>query len=98
MGSGGADWNDGIGRRFGSGNGEWGAVARFVDDRILEESKMALVVAPGAGHSHEVGGEFAEHDFDLLVRRFALDACEGGVWHLGLDTIGGHSIGHGGTV
>jgi hypothetical protein len=59
---------------------------------------MALLVAPRAGHSHEVGGELAEHDFDLLVRRLSLDACEGGVRHLGLDTIGGHSIGHGGSV
>ena len=87
-----------IGRRFGRGNGECGAVVRLVDSRILEESEMALLVAPRAGHSHEVGGEFPEHNLDLFVRRLSLDACEGGVRHLGLDTIGGHSIGHGGSV
>ena len=86
LGSGGSDRNDKIGRRFGGRNVESGAVARLIDGRILEEAEMALLVPPWAGNSHEVGGEFPEHDF--------LDTCEGGVQHLGLDTVGGDSIQH----
>ena len=55
---------------FGIRNGECGAVARQVDGWILEEAKIALFVPPWA---HEVGGEFPEHDFHLLVRRLSLD-------------------------
>ena len=98
LGSGGANRNDGIGRRFGVGNGECNAVARLVDGRILEEAEMALFMPPWTGNSHEHGSEFPEHDFHLLVRRFSLDACEGWVRHLGLDTVGGDSIQHGCSI
>ncbi len=55
---------------------------------------MTPPLAPWAGNSHEVSGKFLEHNFDLLVHRFSLDAREGGVRHLGLDTVGRDSIGH----
>ncbi len=47
-------------------------------------------MSPRAGDSHQVGGEFPKDHFNLLMRWFPLDVCEGGVRRLGLYTVGGN--------
>ena len=51
-------------------------------------------MSPRAGDSHQVGGEFLNDQFYLLMHWFPFDACEGGVRHLGLYTVGRNSIRH----
>ncbi len=59
---------------------------------------MALVVSPMAGDSHWVGGEFAEDQFQLFMCWFSSDMCQDRMCHLGLDAVGGHSIGYGCSI
>jgi hypothetical protein len=59
---------------------------------------VALVVSPRAGDSHKVGSEFTEDQFQLLMCWFPSDTCQDRMRHLGLDAVGGHSIGHGCSI
>jgi hypothetical protein len=89
---------NGIQRRFGGWYVEWCSISCKVEGWVVEESQVGLVVSPRAGDSHKVGGEFVEDQFQLLMRRLPLDTCQDRMWHLGLDTVGGHSIGHGCSI
>jgi hypothetical protein len=56
---------------------------------------VALVVSPRARDSHQVGGEFLQDHFEWFMHQFPSDMPQDRMWHLGLDTIGSHSIGQG---
>jgi hypothetical protein len=75
-------------------------VLHFVQGRGLglEGVPGSLCCVPRAGDSHKVDGEFAEDQFQLLMHWFPLDTCQDRMWHLDLDTVGGHSIGHGCSI
>jgi hypothetical protein len=69
-----------------------------MEGRVLEQSQMALVVSPRAEGSHQVGNEFMQDHFELFMHWLLLDTHQDGMWYLGLDTIGRHSIGHGCSI
>jgi hypothetical protein len=94
----GAGMDNWIQRRFGGWDVEWGYISCKVKGRVLEQSQLALVVSPRAGGSHQVSSEFAHDCFELLMPWFPLDMRQDGMWHLGLDTFGRHSIGHGCSI
>jgi hypothetical protein len=59
---------------------------------------VAFVVSPRAGDSHQVGGEFAEYQLQLLMCRLPKDTCQDRMQHLCLDTVGRQSIRYGCSI
>ncbi len=51
-------------------------------------------MSPRTRDCHQVGGEFLNDQFYLLMCWFPLYACEDEVQHLGLYTVGRNSIQH----
>ncbi len=63
-----------------------------VKNRVLEETKVSLPVAPTTRNGDEVGGKFLFKNLKLFVSGFACSAGEGPVWHLGPDGLSRDSV------
>ncbi len=65
-----------------------------VKNRVLEEAKVSLPVAPRTRtrNGDEVGGKFLFKNLKLFVSGFACSAGEGPVWHLGPDGLSRDSV------
>jgi hypothetical protein len=55
-------------------------------------------VFPGTWNCHQVCGELMDYCLHLLLGVVFEHVGEDGVWHLGLDAVGGHSGGHDGRI